>query len=233
MEAYNDPELLSHRKYAALFDTRVRQLMERLYTGESGGMWATLQSHWAAFEAAGAASQKAAEESRQFHTAASAAATDSERDAALRKAALADEQRSAAVEQSKVCLQNIGKTIAKGVKDEASWRELLDTAHEASLMKSRETKRLESERMMVPVTEVMTLVSVLYGYCREASESLLPPDTSRTLLSRVGEGVQRLLHHAGNANRDLQRLTAPGDSAGGGGEKIQVIDAESSEAGGD
>jgi len=226
LEAYNDPELLSHRKYAAMFDVRVRQLCERLYTGEAGHLWAELQGRNTELEAAESDIRDATELARRHREAAAQAASDAERDAIMAEARKADEARSAAAEQFGKALTKVRETIKKGAKEEQNWRELVGMADEASAMKMRETKRLESERMMVPIMEVMTLISVLHANTREAAESLLPPDKSKQLMIRVGDTMNRLLHGPGGGGRDLHKLPANGYGADSGDKTVdgKVVD---------
>jgi hypothetical protein len=220
LQAFNDPELLSLRKYAALYDVRVRQLARRLYTGESGGMWLRLGEQWEALEASQNDIREATEAVRHYREIASSTLDDKEREAAIRSMREAEERRALSTERFGVALKKIGSLIASGKKDETNWRELLSVADEASAMKFRETKRLESERMMVPITEVMTLVTTIYMHCRESAEELLPADTSKRLLLRIGDGLNTLLNSAGNHNRKLHESTVSAQDA-------VVIDVES------
>jgi hypothetical protein len=57
-EAENDPELLSVRSEVALLHGRVSELVQRLYTGESGNLWNSLRTAWSSFEAANEAKDK-------------------------------------------------------------------------------------------------------------------------------------------------------------------------------
>ena len=213
-KAYNDPELLSHRKYAALFDVRVQELCSRLYTGEAGDLWARLKQHWGELETAQADIREAREAASKHREAAEAAETDEGRREALAAAAKADERAMDATERFGKSLRRVGRTIADGNANEMAWKELMATSAEASAMKTRETKRLESERMMVPITEVMTLVAAIYSNCRDSADAILPPDKSRLLLSRVGEGMQKILHRSGGSDRDLHKTVSDRYGAG-------------------
>lgn len=53
--AENDPDLLSIRSEVALLDIRVKEMVQRLDTGESGGLWELLRKQWAELQAANAA----------------------------------------------------------------------------------------------------------------------------------------------------------------------------------
>jgi hypothetical protein len=204
LEAYSDPELLSLRKYAAIYDVRVRLLARRLYTGESGGLWLRLGEQWTVLESAQNAIREEAKNVAEYRDAAAAQTDEKERNYLLSQMREADARRNDATKRFGTALGKIGSLIASGKKDETSWRELLTTADEASAMKFRETKRLEAERMMVPIAEVMTLVSVIYGHCRESCDAMLPADVSKRLLIRIGDGLNTLLNSQNHANRKLQ-----------------------------
>lgn len=221
LQALNDPELLSHRKYAALLDTRVRQLCDRLFTKESGGLWGKLRDQWQQLEDSQNAMKRAADEARELRESAKLAEDDQERATLLRSAVAADERRAGAARQFGALLKQVGETITKGASEEALWKELTAAADEASVMKMRETKRLEAERMMVPIMEVMTLVAAIHASCREVCESLLPPDKTKLVLQQMGGKLQRLMGPP-NTNREEyeKRHTVDGEVVKG------VSDAE-------
>lgn len=50
-EAYEDPALLSHRTAVSLLDVRLKELLERLETGEAGSLYGDLQSVWTELQA--------------------------------------------------------------------------------------------------------------------------------------------------------------------------------------
>jgi hypothetical protein len=54
-EAEHDPDLLSVKSEVSLLQARIGELVQRLYSGESGSLWQELKEAWAGFESAYAA----------------------------------------------------------------------------------------------------------------------------------------------------------------------------------
>jgi hypothetical protein len=136
-ESYSDADLLSIRSEAALLETRVKVLCERLYTGESGQLWKRLLKHWNDFEEGNRLSREAA------------STEDPERMGDLR-------QQAQELIQSAV--QNIGRIIREAEKDESNWKELIETSQQSAGLKQAEMGRLKQLQMMMTAEEAIVLM---------------------------------------------------------------------------
>jgi hypothetical protein len=134
--AREDPELLSIRQDVALLDARRAILAGRLYTGESGSLWAALNKQWSALADA---NQKA----RQAREADDATA--------------AEKWRTKAQE----AISEIGRIIQQGHKDESSWKELIATTRDLVNMKGQEHTRLERLSQVIYAEDMMNMCAVL------------------------------------------------------------------------
>lgn len=139
-ESHSDAELLSIRGEAALLETRVKVLCERLYSGESGALWKRLLKHWNDFEEGNRLSREAA------------STEDPERRGDLR-------QQAQELIQSAV--QNIGRIIREAEKDESNWRELIATSQQSAGLKQAEMGRLQKLQMMMTAEEAIVLMHQL------------------------------------------------------------------------
>lgn len=142
MVARNDPDLLSVRQDVALLDARRAILAGRLYTGESGSLWASLNRHWMDL---GEANRNARE------------ARDAEDDAKAEKFR----------QQAQEAITAIGRVIQQGHKDETAWKELVGTTRDLVELKGKEHIRLEKLSQMIYAEDVMNMLSTLLATVME------------------------------------------------------------------
>lgn len=134
--AMADPDLLSIRYDVSLLAARQMMLMERLHTGESGTLWSQLNKQWERLML----SNRLAREAREQGD---------------------DEAAVHHRDEAQTAMTTIGQLIQAGNKDEAAWRELIQTTKETVDLKGREHARMKDLNQTVYAEDAMNLAGQL------------------------------------------------------------------------
>jgi hypothetical protein len=135
-EASRDPELLSTREDVALVEGRIKELAQKLYTGETGKLWVDLRKAWKAYAAHkrnAAAARNASDEDRARECEGMAADT----------------------------LDALGKMINAGATEAQTWDELKRTLHDKAKLAKIEWNRLVDLNQLVTVEQAQIYAMAL------------------------------------------------------------------------
>lgn len=181
VEAINDPELTSLREDVALVDTRRLELAKRLHGGESGGLWKSLLKQWGNFERA----------NRELQAAASIENEEFRRD-----------RQGACREEIQKSIEQIGKLIKSGSKEEQQWEELIDTTKSLASLKSAEQARLHDMNQMVSAEEATHFTQALL---LSVTEEVTDPK----IRAKIGERFRQLLSIVPGATTAFAKVPVP------------------------
>ena len=134
--AMSDPELLSLRKYVALFDVRAAEAAEKLASLDTGSYRTTLLRLWDEF--ARANSERIAPDDSQ-----------------------AEERRAAKAARITELLTDIGKTIRDGAQEEEVWQEVFAAVKDRMAATREEHRRLVDLEQTLTVEQAFALAARL------------------------------------------------------------------------
>lgn len=157
-----DPNLLSIRSDAALLWARQSVLAERLHSGESGALWQSLNAQWQAFVTASRLAREAGEKD-DF------------------------EKRAKYAAAGQNAINEIGRLIQQGNKDELVWRDLISVTNNLVDLKAKEHGRLKDLSQMMYADDVMNVASLLMAAVFDEIK-----DTA--VVYRVGERFNQIVN---------------------------------------
>lgn len=141
-EAVNQPELLSVRGDIALLTVRLTELMSRLDREGSGSAWEDLSELWADFKQRSVDAQRAKQEG--------------------------DADGAAKIQQGiHETLQRVDKLIAAGIRNDETWREMVDLIERTASLKQAEVKLAIQANAMLTTEQALLLFAKMLEAVRE------------------------------------------------------------------
>lgn len=142
IKAEADPDLLSLRSESALLETRIQEIAARFETGETSGVWESLDENWNNMVAANRRLREARE------------AGDGE------ASALAQADATAA-------LESIGRLIKTGTREQANWNELRDAIGDKQKVVTAENKRLIDMSQTLSADQALAFAATLLSLVKQ------------------------------------------------------------------
>lgn len=152
-EAVNNPDLLSVRDDIALLTVRLTELTSRLDREGSGSAWEDLGELWASFKDRSLAAQRAKQEG--------------DADGAAKIQQEVHEQ-----------LQRVDKLIAAGIRNDDTWREVIDLTERIAGLKQAEVKLAIQANAMLSTEQAL----LLFGKMLDAVRSVVSDAAALTAI---------------------------------------------------